>query len=310
MPRRILTFWVGAFLFASGCSTTRAPRFAANDNRTSAGRLENGVFTLSLEAREARWYPDGESGPSLVMQMFAEPGRAPQNPGPMIRVPAGTTIRLTLHNVLHDSALVVYGLHTRPGTTSDSIEIAPGGTREVSFDAGEPGTYFYWGTTTHDPVDRRNGIDSQLQGAFIVDARDAPASSDRVFVLGSWTGPEDKKLGFAPELRVINGLSWPGTERLTYTAGDTILVALGEPDRRSAPDAPARFLLRCLESRQLGSRHRIRSGRSAPRRDRDAAIGPDLPDALGTRGTRELAGALPRGVSHLVLALGQVSARS
>lgn len=202
---------------------TGTPRVVPNDNRTAGGRLENGVLTLALEVREARWYPDGESGPSLVMQMFAESGLAPQNPGPMIRVPAGTKIQLSLRNALRDSTLVVYGLHTRPGTTSDSIQIAPGSTRDVSFAAGEPGTYFYWGTTTHEPVDKRSGIDSQLQGAFIVDAPGAPAPSDRVFVLGSWTGPADKKSGFAPDLRVINGLSWPGTERLTYTAGDTIL---------------------------------------------------------------------------------------
>jgi hypothetical protein len=42
-----------------------------------------------------------------------------------------------------------------------------------------------------------------------------------VFVLGSWTGRPDRS-GFNPELRVINGVSWPHTERLTYTAGDTI----------------------------------------------------------------------------------------
>lgn len=201
---------------------TGIPRVAPNDNRVAGGELRNGILTLVLEAREARWYPDGDGGPSLVTQVFAEPGRAPQNPGPMIRVPAGTRIQVSVRNSLRDSNLVVYGLHTRPGTTNDSLRVAPGVTREVSFLAGEPGTYFYWGTTTHEPIDKRNGIDSQLQGAFIVDAPGATIS-DRVFVLGSWTGPEDKEMGFAPDLRVINGLSWPGTERLTYAAGDTIL---------------------------------------------------------------------------------------
>jgi len=43
-----------------------------------------------------------------------------------------------------------------------------------------------------------------------------------VFVLGSWTGPVDTTAGYAPELRVINGLSWPHGERLTYAVGDTI----------------------------------------------------------------------------------------
>ena len=80
--------------------------------------------------------------------------------------------------------------------------------------AGKPnGPYRYY-------VGDRNGIDSQLHGAFIVDST-GPAPNDRVFVLGSWTGPPDKD-SITADLRVINGLSWPHTERLTYTAGDTI----------------------------------------------------------------------------------------
>lgn len=101
--RRILTLGVGAGLFTSACSMTGPPRVAPNDNRTASGRLENGVLTLAIEAREARWYPDGERGASLVMQMFAESGLAPQNPGPMIRVPAGTRIQLSIRNALLDS---------------------------------------------------------------------------------------------------------------------------------------------------------------------------------------------------------------
>ena len=216
----ILSLW----LAGSGCraDANQAPRVEPNDNRTPAGRLEGGVLDLQLEAREGRWHPDGDQGPSLVMQVFAESGRTPQNPGPLIRVRTGTTVRVSVRNSLGDS-LVVYGLHTRPGTTYDTLNLAPGATREVSFAAGEPGTYFYWGSTTHDSIYSRNGIDSQLQGAFIVDSATGPPRPDRVFVLGSWTGPEDSKLGFAPELRVINGLSWPHTERLTYATGDTVI---------------------------------------------------------------------------------------
>ncbi len=224
MRQRRVALGLGILLCSSGCSSTedRAPRVLPNENRSAAGRLEKGVLEVELEAREGRWYPDGDNGPSIVMQVFAEAGRAPQNPGPLIRVPAGTTINVTVHSALRDSVLVLYGLHTRPGTTGDTIQIAPGATRSVSFLAGEPGTYFYWGSTTGEPVEERNGIDSQLQGAFIIDTAGAPARPDRVFVLGSWTGPEDSS-GFAPDLRVINGLSWPNTERLTYTVGDTIL---------------------------------------------------------------------------------------
>ena len=141
---------------------------APNDNRVAAGTLRGGELTLRLEARHARWSPDRDKGPSLVMPMFAEEGRQPQNPGPLIRVPAGTTIRVSVKNALGDSTLVVYGLNTRPSTLTDTIQIPPGATRERTFEAGVPGTYFYWGSTTHQPMADRNGMDSQLHGAFIV----------------------------------------------------------------------------------------------------------------------------------------------
>ena len=223
--QRSLTVGLSALLCTAGYALVQEspPRVVANDNRVAAGQLEGGVLTLRLEARAGRWYPDGDSGSSLVLQHFAELGRAPQNPGPLIRVPTGTTIKISVHSALRDSVLVLYGLHTRPGTARDTIHVAPGATRELSFSAGEPGTYFYWGSTTNNIVDNRFGIDSQLHGAFIIDPPGGPAQPDRVFVLGSWSGPVNTTLGFSPELRVINGLSWPGTERLTYTAGDTIL---------------------------------------------------------------------------------------
>ena len=210
-------------MLALACRTPSGEtRAVPNDNRVAAGTLADSVLTLRLEAREARWYPDGDRDPSLVMPMFAEVGGEPSNPGPLIRVQAGTTIRVAITNSLGDSTLVVYGMGTRPSTLTDTIQIAPGATRERSFLAGEPGTYFYWGSTTRRPLDSRKGIDSQLHGAFIIDPAGAPPPADRIFVLGSWTGVPKDSMSFAADLRVINGVSWPHTERLTYTAGDTI----------------------------------------------------------------------------------------
>jgi len=202
-------------------AVSREARAIPNDNRTPAGSLRGSILTLHLDAREARWYPDGEGAPSIVMQFFAEAGKQPRNPGPLIRVPAGTTIRVSVRNSLRDSTLVVYGLATRPSALDDTMQIAPGQTRERSFAAGEPGTYFYWGSTTHHAIVDRSGVDSQLHGAFIVDPAGVTPPPDRVFVLSDWAGPEDST-GNNAALRTINGLSWPHTEGLTYTAGDTI----------------------------------------------------------------------------------------
>jgi len=200
------------------------PRIAANDNRRPAGALRDGKLELRLDIVTAEWFPEAESGPSVMMQAFAAEGRAPEIPGPMIRVPEGTEIHLTLHNSLPDSEVVVHGLHTRPATTDDVVTIPARATREVTFRSGPPGTYFYWGTSTHEPMVGRNRKDSQLSGAIIVDPRAGPATTDRTFLIGVYREAMDSTghlTGHPREIVVINGKSWPYTERFTFTEGDT-----------------------------------------------------------------------------------------
>jgi FtsP/CotA-like multicopper oxidase with cupredoxin domain len=201
------------------------PRASANDNRRPAGTLRDGRLDLKLEIVNAEWFAEAESGPSLTMQAFAETGRAPEIPGPMIRVPEGTEIHVTLHNALPDSEVVVHGLHTRPATTDDIVRIPAGGTREVTFQSGAPGTYFYWATSDKKPLQYRVRKDSQLSGAIIVDPRNGPPNADRVFVVGLYSDDPDSAAGRVPHPRdvaVFNGKSWPYTERFTYNEGDTV----------------------------------------------------------------------------------------
>jgi len=68
-------------------------------------------------------------------------------------------------------------------------------------------------------------VDSQLTGALIVDPPGVKLPDDRVFVIGLWADDGDPKANPPRPVRaafVINGRSWPHTERLTYTAGDTV----------------------------------------------------------------------------------------
>jgi FtsP/CotA-like multicopper oxidase with cupredoxin domain len=199
-------------------------RITANDNRRPAGTLRDGKLELKLEVVEAEWFPEAESGPSVMMQAFAEVGRAPEIPGPMIRVPEGTEIHITIRNSLPDSEVVVRGLRTRPATTDDVVRIPAGATREVTFQSGPPGTYYYWATSTHQPMLYRVGKDSQLSGAIIVDPRDRPPATDRTFIIGLYSDDPDSAAGREPhprEITVLNGKSWPYTERFTFTEGDT-----------------------------------------------------------------------------------------
>ncbi|MGH7466120.1 MAG: hypothetical protein ACREK1_13140, partial [Longimicrobiales bacterium] len=80
-----------------------------NDNRQTSGRLHDGVLTLELDARAGVWYPEGPGGTAYHVAAFGETGRPLQNPGPVIRVPEGTEVRVTVRNTLAEP-LTMFGL--------------------------------------------------------------------------------------------------------------------------------------------------------------------------------------------------------
>lgn len=218
-----------AILAALACcgmpSHTRAPHrhvltaIEANDNRRPAGTLRNGVLTVSLEARMATWYPEGPNGKAIDIAAFGEPGRAPENPGPLIRVPVGTEVRATVRNAL-DVPMTLFGFGASRGVT-DSVIIAPHASRAMHFRAGAPGTYYYAAKTTPVPIAGRLGGDSQLNGAIVIDPTGAVAA-DRVFVISLWGRLDSlSPTGLGTVTMTINGLSWPHTERLEMTQGDS-----------------------------------------------------------------------------------------
>src|SRR5574341_1392447 len=96
-------------LFALGfTASSEPPRVLSNDNRTSAGRQRGDTLDLHLEVRLARWYPQADSGPYIDVPAFAEVGKPPQIPAPLIRARRGTVIVLRLKNSLSDSALTMH----------------------------------------------------------------------------------------------------------------------------------------------------------------------------------------------------------
>ena len=199
-------------------------RATSNDNRRSAGTFRNGKLELKLDIVNTQWFPEDESGPSIAMQAFAEEGRSPEIPGPMIRVPEGTEIHVTIRNSLAQDA-VVHGLVTHPSSTDNALKIPAGAAREVTFQAGAAGTYFYWASTTNTSLLYRVAHDSQLTGAFVVDPVGLAQPGDRVFVVGLFSEDKDSAAGLTPhprEIAVFNGKSWPYTERFTFSQGDTV----------------------------------------------------------------------------------------
>ncbi|MEO8090122.1 MAG: multicopper oxidase domain-containing protein [Gemmatimonadales bacterium] len=205
-------------LLSGGTRGKTLPLVLSNDNRSPAGRLSHDTLELNLIVGMATWRPEADSGPSIEVAAFREAGKAPQVPGPLIRVPAGTVIAATVRSQLADSTLRIYGLVTHPASVDDSLVIPPGESRSVVFPAGAPGSYLYWaslGNSKHE----RDAEREQLAGAFIVDP---PGGSppDRVLVLNIWATRIDSAT--YRNALTINGRSWPYTERIEATAGDTL----------------------------------------------------------------------------------------
>ena len=134
----------GFWTIASALSVSPPERLQANSNQVPAGVLANNVLMLDLEAREGEWFPEDERGPSVKIFALAEREKPGQVPGPLIRVRANTQIHVSLHNLL-SVELRMHGMHSRPGSEDDTLKVAPGETCNVSFQAGEPGAYYYLG---------------------------------------------------------------------------------------------------------------------------------------------------------------------
>ena len=196
---------------------------SANANTQSAGRLRGTTLSVSLELREAIWRPGGADSRSIRVFAFAEGGRAPSIPGPFIRVRVGTTINASITNRL-DRRAVVYGFRDHDGR-ADSVILGPNESRRVAFTAVSAGTFFYRARTTTTGRQIGKTEDSQLSGAFVVDAPgDRRRPNERIMMITAFDDtvkasgyPEDHFQVFA-----INGRSWPRTESFTYSIGDTV----------------------------------------------------------------------------------------
>lgn len=209
---------------------------AINDNRRPAGTLKDGTLTLQLRAGVGSWRPEGPTGPALEIEAFGEAAGPLQAPAPLIRVPEGTEIAVSIRNDL-DVDLRVQGFCMRGGEPCTPIQVPPATTREARFKTGPAGSYHYWATTTSMPLAFRAAGDTQLSGALIVDPSSATAEQDRVFVITDWTSltrdqlrelaasddPSPTFFRMNPRFTALmNGLSWPSTERLTYRVGETV----------------------------------------------------------------------------------------
>jgi FtsP/CotA-like multicopper oxidase with cupredoxin domain len=211
------------------------PRVQPNDNRTPAGAYRDGLMQVNLEIAWADWRVETEDRPGLKVLAFAESGKAPTIPAPLIRVETGSRVRVQVHNPLGDSTITVFGLQSRPAEKTDSLVVPHGESASVEFDAGEPGTYYYWARAGAG-MPFELGEEEQLAGAFIVDPKGG-SPPDRVFVINIFSSAIDSTLHPYKWLEgvAINGLSWPSTERLRPSVGEMLRWRVVNPSQRNHP---------------------------------------------------------------------------
>ncbi len=281
---------------------------AANDNRHPAGKLSQGTLTLALRAGRGIWRPEGPRGPGLSVEALGETSSSLMVPAPLVRVEEGTTIVASIRNDL-ESSLIVHGFCARDGSECATLAVPPGETRQAQFSAGRPGTYHYWATSMGAPVPFR-----EMAGALVVDPRGGAVAPDRVLVITEWNNltPDEMRrvvsaddasdvfVKLHPRLTfVLNGLSWPATERLTYRPRRTSALARHQPQLAAAPDAPSRFLFRGREPGRRRARPACSGGRSPPRCHAIDAIRRDHDDGVDAGARRQLALPLSHHESRL-----------
>lgn len=212
-----------SLLPARADSAPRSPvTVRPNDNRRPAGSLRNGVLTVRLVARTGVWEPDGPDGGQHTVQAFAEAGHELETPGPLLRAPAGSQVHVTITNTLA-VPLWIYGMGDTRGL-ADSFPVAAGATADRTFRVKTPGTFYYAARGEAPAALNRTHDDSQLHGAIVVDPAGVAAPPDRIFVISTWYTIDTTTVsGLGPNaVLAINGLSWPHTERIETTQGDTL----------------------------------------------------------------------------------------
>ena len=173
----------------------------------------------------------------MAIAAFAESGKSPVMPGPLVRAPQGARIDFDIRNELPVplTFFVPAVMHGGPSgrRSFDSVVVAPATTGRLTTLAGSSGNYVYRAATPSRvrPAPMMSGA---LAGAIVIDSAAATSQSrDRVFVLmatmDSVLAAESQRHvvnlnapGVGRIIFTINGRSWPSTERIAATVGDSV----------------------------------------------------------------------------------------
>ena len=188
-------------------------------------RIERGVKVFDIETSIIRW----NILPDVSVEAYAYNH---QVPGPRLQMTEGDHVRINFHNNLpepttvHWHGLIVPNEMDGPANITQD-PVPPGGNYTYEYTVGQSGTYFYH---SHDHPDRQQGLG--LYGALIIAPKDATkevhADIDYTVQLQEWlkrewlTYPAMQMEGGLPNYFTINGKSYPATDTVAMTVGQTI----------------------------------------------------------------------------------------
>ena len=196
--------------------------------------MRNGVLTIALEAKESPWHLNGAARPAMTIEAFSEVGKLPVMPAPLIRAVKGTEIHLSVRNSLAQplTFLLPAAIRGVPGGFAfDSVVVAPGTVGTLTSRATTPGNYVYVARLPTAAA-RQMFMSGVLGGGVVIDTANAPARPhDRVFVI--MMTPDSARVAAADTsdavagdagrlIFTINGRSWPNTERIAATVGNSL----------------------------------------------------------------------------------------
>ncbi|MBA3671601.1 MAG: hypothetical protein H0W68_06210, partial [Gemmatimonadaceae bacterium] len=161
-------------------SSPSPPEAVANDHRTPAGTLRDGVLTLAIVAQTVQWRMLAADGPAVQVETFAEEGRTPTVPGPLVRVPIGTRVELTIRNTLRDTLSFRWRC-VSPCSKAQDLRVAPGEVQRFSAPLDSAGTFVYRGGIYAGGRRLGGGRGGQLGGVIVVDP--TGARTDRILVV-------------------------------------------------------------------------------------------------------------------------------
>src|SRR5262245_22443870 len=180
-----------SIVLLSGVGTPREiarralPTVLTNPNLERAGVLRDGVLTIELEAKESAWQLNGPNRAPMTVAAFSQSGKPPLIPGPLVRAPQGTELRLSVRNSLPRPLTVVIPAAIRggrnEGSVVDSVVIEPGAIGHLTTHGTVPGNYVYRAKSGQP---RLRVIDGLLAGAIVIDTAGAiTPPHDRVLVI-------------------------------------------------------------------------------------------------------------------------------